>query len=77
MIDERELMEMAFLHFRMALKTAGIPVMTMRIVDKEYGDRVVVVTFKDGHTVEANITMDSIATAMWDCMKQIPELKGM
>lgn len=66
---------LAFFHFRRALQCAGVPVRDMEIVEKEYGDRAVEVTFMNGHVAEANITMDSVPTAMWDCMKQIPALR--
>ncbi len=73
--DEDTSRLLAFFHFRRALQCAGVPVRGMEIVDKENGDRIVEVTFMNGYVAEANITMDSVPTAIWDCMKQIPALR--
>ena len=72
--DEDTSRLLAFFHFRRALQCAGVPVRGMEIVEKN-GDRIVEVTFMNGYVAEANITMDSVPTAMWDCMKQIPALR--
>ncbi len=73
--DEDTSRLLAFFHFRRALECAGVPIRGMEIVDKENGDRVVEVTFCGGYVAEANITWDSVPTALWDCMKQIPALR--
>lgn len=72
--DEDTSRLLAFFHFRRALQCAGVPVRGMEIVEKN-GDRIVEVTFMNGYVAEANITMDSVPTAMWDCLKQIPALR--
>ena len=72
--DEDTSRLLAFFHFRRALQCAGVPVRDMEIVEKN-GDRIVEVTFMNGYVAEANITMDSVPTAMWDCLKQIPALR--
>lgn len=72
--DEDTSRLLAFFHFRRALQCAGVPVRGMEIVEKN-GDRIVEVTFMNGYVAEANITMDSVPTAIWDCLKQIPALR--
>lgn len=57
-----------------AIQLSGVPLKTLEIVDTEY-DRFVEATFAWG-TREANITADSVPTALWDVMKQIPELRS-
>jgi hypothetical protein len=56
------------------LQLAGVPVKKMEVVRTEY-DTLVEVTFPWGMR-KANITFDSIPTAVWDVLKQIPELRG-
>ena len=56
------------------LQLAGVPVKKMEVVRTEY-DTIVKVTFPWGER-KANITFDSIPTAVWDVLKQIPELRG-
>ena len=72
--DEDTSRLLALFHFRRALQCAGVPVRDMEIVEKN-GDRIVEVTFMNGHVAEANITMDSVPRAIWDTMKQMPVLR--
>lgn len=72
---EREQLSAALDALCHAIQLAGVPLKALEIVDTEYGDRFVEATFSWG-VREANITADSAPTALWDVMKQIPELRS-
>ncbi len=65
----------AFWLFKKALRVAGVPLEEMHAVETDYGDRLVKVTLESGEEYTANISGDSIPTAMWDTLKQIPALR--
>lgn len=56
-----------------ALQAAGVPLLSLEIIERG-SDRTVKATFEWG-TRWANISMDATHTALWDIMKQIPELR--
>lgn len=56
-----------------ALQKAGVPLLSLEIIERG-SDRTVKATFEWG-TRWANISMDATHTALWDIMKQIPELR--
>lgn len=58
-----------------ALQKAGVPLISLEIFDCGNGDCMVKATFEWGIRY-ANISMDAPHTALWDIMKQIPELRG-
>ncbi len=58
-----------------ALKIGGAPIDGFRMIETGYGDRLIKVNLTGGSERTANITADSIPTAIWDIMKQIPELR--
>ena len=56
-----------------ALQAAGVPLLSLEII--EHGsDRTIKATFEWGVRY-ANISMDAPHTALWDIMRQIPELR--
>lgn len=57
-----------------ALQAAGVPLLSLEIIERG-SDRTVKATFEWGIRY-ANISMDAPQTALWDIMKQIPELRG-
>ena len=59
---------------RQALQAAGVPLLSLEIIERS-SDRMVKATFEWGVRY-ANISMDAPHTALWDIMKQIPELRG-
>lgn len=58
---------------RQALQAAGVPLLSLEIIERG-SDRTVKATFEWGVRY-ANISMDAPHTALWDIMKQIPELR--
>lgn len=56
-----------------ALQAAGVPLFSLEIIERG-SDRTVKATFTWG-TRWANISMDAPHTALWDIMRQIPELR--
>lgn len=56
-----------------ALQAAGVPLLSLEIIERG-SDRTVKATFEWGVRY-ANISMDAPHTALWDIMKQIPELR--
>ena len=59
-----------------ALQGAGVDVKDMEIIALDGGERLVKVTFGWDGVKYANITMDNPQAAMWDVMRQIPELRS-
>ena len=73
MITEKERLYQAMDLLCQALKMAGTHVQSMEIVG-EAGDRQVKVVLP-WKTYYADITMDSPKTALWDVLRQIPEIR--
>lgn len=59
-----------------ALQGAGVDLKDMEIIDLDGGERLVKVSFGWGDVKYANITMDNPQAAMWDVLRQIPELRS-
>lgn len=57
-----------------ALQKAGVPLLSLKIVDRGASDCMVKATFEWGEKW-ANISMDAPHTALWDILRQIPELR--
>ena len=57
-----------------ALQAAGVPLISLEVLECG-SDRTVKATFEWG-VQYANISMDAPHTALWDIMKQIPELRS-
>ena len=56
-----------------ALQKAGVPLISLDIVERD-SERMVKATFTWGERW-ANISMDAPQTALWDILRQIPELR--
>lgn len=56
-----------------ALQAAGVPLISLKIIERG-SDRRVKATFTWGVRY-ANISMDAPRTALWDILRQIPELR--
>lgn len=56
-----------------ALQKAGVPLLSLKIIERD-SDRRVKATFTWGVRY-ANISMDAPHTALWDILRQIPELR--
>lgn len=56
-----------------ALQKAGVPLISLEIVERG-SDRLVKATFTWGERY-ADISMDAPKTALWDILRQIPELR--
>lgn len=57
-----------------ALQAAGVPLISLEIFERGASDCMVKATFTWGER-RANISMDAPHTALWDIMRQIPELR--
>lgn len=57
-----------------ALQAAGVPLISLEIFDCGDSDCMVKATFEWGERW-ANISMDAPQTALWDILRQIPELR--
>ena len=57
-----------------ALQKAGVPLLSLEIFDCGDSDCMVKATFEWGERW-ANISMDAPNTALWDILRQIPELR--
>lgn len=57
-----------------ALQKAGVPLLSLEIFDRGASDCMVKATFEWGERW-ANISMDAPRTALWDILRQIPELR--
>ena len=58
-----------------ALQKAGVPLISLEIFERGASERMVKATFAWGERW-ANISMDAPHTALWDILRQIPELRG-
>lgn len=56
-----------------ALQKAGVPLLSLKIIE-DGSDCMVKATFEWGERW-ANISMDAPHTALWDILRQIPELR--
>ena len=56
-----------------ALQKAGVPLYSLEIIERD-SDCMVKATFTWGER-RANISMDAPHTALWDILRQIPELR--
>lgn len=56
-----------------ALQAAGVPLLSLKILEDD-SDRLVKATFTWGERW-ADISMDAPQTALWDILRQIPELR--
>lgn len=57
-----------------ALQKAGVPLISLEIVERGASDCMVKATFEWGERW-ADISMDAPHTALWDILRQIPELR--
>lgn len=58
-----------------ALQAAGVPLLSLEIIE-DGSDRLVKATFEfEWGERWANISMDAPHTALWDILRQIPELR--
>ena len=57
-----------------ALQKAGVPLISLEIFERGASDCMVKATFTWGER-RANISMDAPHTALWDILRQIPELR--
>lgn len=57
-----------------ALQKAGVPLISLEIFDRGASDCMVKATFEWGERW-ADISMDAPHTALWDILRQIPELR--
>lgn len=57
-----------------ALQKAGVPLISLEIFERGASDCMVKATFEWGEKW-ANISLDTPQTALWDILRQIPELR--
>lgn len=57
-----------------SLQVAGVPLYSLEIVERGASDCMVKATFEWGERW-ADISMDAPHTALWDILRQIPELR--
>lgn len=72
-IDEKKARAEAIAMLCQALQKAGVPLLSLEIIE-DGSDRMVKATFEWGERW-ANISMDAPHTALWDILRQIPELR--
>lgn len=72
-VDEKKARADAVALLCRALQAAGVPLLSMEIVERG-SDRLVKATFTWGERW-ADISMDAPQTALWDILRQIPELR--
>ena len=70
---EKKAREDAIGLFCQALQKAGVPLYSLEIIERA-SDCMVKATFTWGER-RANISMDAPHTALWDILRQIPELR--
>ena len=73
-VDEKKARADAVALLCQALQKAGVPLLSMEIVERGASDCMVKATFEWGERW-ANISMDAPHTALWDILRQIPELR--
>ena len=74
-VDEKKARAEAIALLCQALQKAGVPLISLEIFERGASDRTVKATFEWGVRY-ANISMDAPHTALWDILRQIPELRG-
>lgn len=72
-VDEKKARADAVALLCQALQKAGVPLLSLEIVERG-SDRLVKATFTWGERY-ADISMDAPQTALWDILRQIPELR--
>lgn len=72
-VDEKKARADAVAILCRALQAAGVPLLSLKIIE-DGSDRMVKATFEWGERW-ANISMDAPHTALWDILRQIPELR--
>lgn len=72
-VDEKKARADAVALLCRALQAAGVPLLSLKIIE-DGSDRMVKATFEWGERW-ANISMDAPHTALWDILRQIPELR--
>lgn len=72
--DEKKRLEDAVALLCQALQKAGVPLISFEIFDRGSSDCMVKATFVWGERW-ADISMDAPHTALWDILRQIPELR--
>ena len=73
-VDEKKARAEAVALLCQALQKAGVPLISLEIFDLSDCDCMVKATFTWGER-RANISMDAPQTALWDILRQIPELR--
>ena len=72
-VDEKKARADAVALLCRALQAAGVPLLSLKIIE-DGSDCTVEATFEWGERW-ANISMDAPRTALWDILRQIPELR--
>ena len=73
-VDEKKARAEAVALLCRALQAAGVPLISLEIFNRGASDCMVKATFEWGERW-ANISMDAPHTALWDILRQIPELR--
>ena len=73
-VDEKKARADAVALLCRALQAAGVPLISLEIFERGASDCMVKATFTWGER-RANISMDAPQTALWDILRQIPELR--
>lgn len=73
-VDEKKARAEAVALLCRALQKAGVPLISLEIFERGASDCMVKATFTWGER-RANISMDAPHTALWDILRQIPELR--
>lgn len=73
-VDEKKARAEAVALLCQSLQVAGVPLYSLEIVERGASDCMVKATFEWGEKW-ANISMDAPHTALWDILRQIPELR--
>lgn len=73
-VDEKKARAEAVALLCQALQKAGVPLISLEIFDCGDSDCMVKATFEWGERW-ANIPLDAPHTALWDILRQIPELR--
>ena len=73
-VAEKSKREVAFFHLQRALSAAGCNVKEFEEVEMNTGERIIIAHFPYGDKY-ANITADSAPAALWDVLRQIPDLR--
>lgn len=75
-VDEKKARAEAVTLLCRALQAAGVPLLSLEIFERGASDCMVKATFEfEWGERWANISMDAPHTALWDILRQIPELR--